>query len=146
MKKLLISLLFMMIAISSFGQLETTTIVKEDFPKIYSVIVRESVAEFPSNYSAQRTNIDVECYAFSLYFLLIYIDSPSIPKNVLSNIQIKATKKYSKNFNIGTICDDISDDIEKIDCTLSHMVIDWFDVISEINTQIESYKIINEIN
>ena len=116
------------------------SIIKTKFPKVYSVIVNEAYANFPKTYEDEIID---QCFAFSLYVVLLYTETPIVPKDVLIDIQVKALTKNCKNFTQNKECDKITDVIQKSDCTLSYMIIDWIQVIMEINNQVEAYKEIN---
>jgi hypothetical protein len=148
MKNVMIFLIFMMITISSFGQNsainDNTALIKEKFPKIHNVIVNEAKAAFYGDYTSQKEMIDLQCLAFSIYVILMYIDPPEIPKDVLTNIQVNATQNCCKNCIIDESCLKLVDVFQKADCMLSYMIIDWVKVITEINDQIKAYKAVNK--
>lgn len=136
----------MIIVTSSFAQKDTNSVdlIRQKFPKIYNVIVNESRARYYSDYACQKQMIENQCLAFSMYFILIYADNPTIPKDVLNDIQVNATGKFCKNCTMDESCYGLTDVIEKADCILSYMVIDWVKVIFEITDQIDAYKSINK--
>jgi len=123
---------------------DNTLVIKTKFPKIYKVIVNESNYLFKNDYTEQKENIDIQCLAFSIYVILVSVETPTIPKSVLTDIQIHAVKKYCKNFTMDTSCDQIINVFEKLDCTFSYLIVDWVSVMIEINEQIKIYKELNK--
>ena len=150
MKKVIFTFVMtMLLMASSFAQdakaLENNTnIIKTNFPKIYGVIKNEAKARYFNDYSLQKDEINIQCYAFSLFTVLVFTDPPSIPRNVLSDIQIQAIKKSCKNFTMDTSCEQVTDQFKKLDCNLSYMIIDWINVISEMDKQIKAYNDLNK--
>jgi hypothetical protein len=67
-------------------------------------------------------------------------DKLVIPKDTLKGIMEKALRKYSKNPIPEKACDELIDELQKLDCILSYMQADWVKVIIEIKEQIEVYK------
>ena len=142
MKKLILFIFVLLVTIVSCKKDDSVvSLVKEKFPKIYSVIVNESRSEWPNSRVKQNEMIDKQCFAFSLYFLLIYVDKPTIPRDVLTTIQADALVKHSKNSILDANCDNVLDIFENLDCTCAYMVVDWIDVMYEIKEQIDSYDI-----
>ena len=147
MRKIIGFIVLMMIVVSSFGQnstVDNVALIKEKFPKIHNVIVNEAKAEFYGDFARQKEMIDIQCLAFSIYVVLMYVDPPEIPKDILNSIQVNATQKYCKNPTIDEKCLKITDVFQKADCILSYMVVDWISVIREISNQIDAYKAVNK--
>lgn len=151
MKKTIFTFLMMvLLMVSSFAQdtqkaiNDNTVIVKTNFPKIYGVIVNEAKALFYNDYSSQKDMINLQCLSFSVFVVIIFTDPPTIPRDVLTDIQIHSIKKCCKNFTTDTSCDQIVDQFEKLDCSLSYMIVDWISVMTEMNDQIKSYNSINK--
>ena len=150
MKKTIFTfVMLVLITVSSFAQKAkdieyNTFIVKTNFPKVYGVIVNEATANFYSDYKLQEKMIGAQCLSFSGFVVLVFTDPPEIPRDVLSEIQIQSIKRYCKNFTTDTLCDEFTDQFQKLDCSFSYMLIDWIGVMVEINEQIKSYNDINK--
>jgi len=141
--------MMVLLTVSSFAQTskaidDNTVIIKTNFPKIYGVIVNESKASFYGDYKLQKDMISTQCMAFSIFVVLVFTDPPTIPREILTDIQIQSVKKCCKNFTSDTSCETIIDQFEKLDCSLSYMIVDWISVISEMNDQIKAYNILNK--
>lgn len=149
MKKTIFSILMViLLTVSSFAQNtkaidDNAAIVKANFPKVYGVIVNEAKANFYGDYKLQKEMINTQCLAFSVFVVLVFTDPPTIPRNVLTDIQIQSIKKCCKNFTMDTSCNELTDQFKKLDCSMSYMIVDWIRVLVEMNDQIEAYKKIN---
>ena len=142
--------MMMLLIASSFSQTATdkalednVLIVKTNFPKIYGIIVNEAKSNFYGDYKFQSKTISTQCLAFSVFVVLVFTDPPEIPRDVLSEIQIQSIKRYCKNFTSDTSCEGLTDQFEKLDCSLSYMIIDWISVMMEMEGQIKEYKKLN---
>jgi hypothetical protein len=144
MKNLLFSLAVMFITISLFGQEspieDNRTMIRENFPWVYEAIENGAVSEWSDDEDTQEITIIDQCFAFSEYIVLMNTDKPVVPKDVLKDIMEKALRKYSKNPIPEKACDELIDELQKLDCTLSYMLADWVKVIEEIKDKIEVYK------
>jgi hypothetical protein len=152
MKKLFFSFLIILIAISLFGQdpddedifgqnsmEENSALVNENFPKIYAVIKNEAALIWPDDRANRENMIQDQCFAFSEYILLVLADKSVIKRDILTSILNDVTRKNCKNFIRNKFCDKITDKIEKLDCTLSSMVVDWVCTMYDVNSRITDY-------
>jgi hypothetical protein len=144
MKNLLFSLAVMIMTISLFGQEnsieDNRTMIMENFPGVYETIENGAVSEWSDDEDTQEITIIDQCFAFSEYIVFMNTDKLVIPKDTLKGIMEKALRKYSKNPIPEKACDELIDELQKLDCILSYMQADWVKVIIEIKEQIEVYK------
>jgi hypothetical protein len=143
MKNLLLTLAMLLIISSLFGQSsaeETVVSVKKNYPRVYAVILKESTVSLPNECTSQEDRIQMQCFSFDIYMQLMLTERAIIPKDVLSNILVKAVHKYCKDFTEDKKCNRLRDVFEKIDCMMAHMVIDWVAVLFEVDNKIKEYS------
>jgi hypothetical protein len=145
MKKLFVLFTMIIFTISSFGQdfsfNKASKLLKEEFPKIYSVISNEAISHYQSS-DLQIAEINSQSFCCAAYILLIITPgNPIIPKDELTLIQAKSVENNCKNFTNNKECETLKDPNAKLDCALSYMIIDWVKVILEISDKMESYKL-----
>ena len=138
----------LLMAISLFGQTsseETVASVKKNFPQVYAVIIKESATPLHGEFISQEDKIQIQCFSFDIYMKLMFTEKPIIPKNVLSDIMVKAVHRYCKDFTEDKKCNRLKDVFEQIDCMMAHMVIDWVAVLFEVDNKIKEYSKLHPI-
>ncbi|MFH1503358.1 MAG: hypothetical protein ABIE36_01750 [Candidatus Diapherotrites archaeon] len=131
-----------------FGQTQITPrdsvieSVKMGFPKIYGTIVNEAVLNSKNDSPSQNQTIKMQCYCFTLYWILLSSDKYPIPEEDFLKVSTNLPLNNSKYHLSSRLWGELKENPEKFDSIISEMVVDWIKTFQELDLVIHAYKFI----